>query len=61
MLHGTHAYTCCVPPTLNTAVRVEFMVRHVPSQAGNVTHDLFVTRLYRCHLSIHNSLDGADQ
>jgi hypothetical protein len=37
---------------LNTAVRVEFMARYVPSQAGNVTHDLFVTLLYRCHLSI---------
>ena len=27
-------------PTLNIAVRVEFIARHVPSQAGNVTHDL---------------------
>ena len=36
----------------NIAVRVEFMARHVPSQAGNVTHGLFVTLLYRCHLSI---------
>jgi hypothetical protein len=28
------------------------MARYVPSQEGNVTHDLFVTLLYRCHLSI---------
>ena len=27
-------------PTLNIAVRVEFMARQVPSQAGNVTHDM---------------------
>ena len=35
------------------AVRVEFMARHVPSQAGNVTHDLVVTLLsHHFHLSI---------
>jgi hypothetical protein len=27
----------------NIAVRVEFMAHHVPSQAGKVTHALFVT------------------
>ena len=25
LLRGTHAYQCCVPPMLNTAVRVEFI------------------------------------
>jgi hypothetical protein len=48
---AAHTHTCCVPPTLNTAVRVEFMARHVPSQAANVTHALFVTLWYRYHLS----------
>ena len=43
-----HPHACCVRPGLNTAVRVEFMARHVTSRAGNVTHDLFVTLLYRC-------------
>ena len=38
-----HAVCYCVRPGLNTAGRFEFMARHVPSQAGNVTHDLFVT------------------
>ena len=48
----TQGCTCCVRPGLNTAIRVEFMARHVPSQAGNATHDLFVTRLYPCHLCL---------
>ena len=30
-------------PTLNIAVRVEFMARHVPSQAGNETSEDFET------------------
>ena len=30
------AHGCCVRPGLNTAVRVEFMARHVPSQAGEM-------------------------
>ena len=46
---GAHGCTCCVCPGLNTAVRVEFMARQVPSSAQNVTHDLFVTLLSRCH------------
>ena len=46
------AYAVCAPGLTPRLLRVEFMARHVPSQAGNVTHDLFVTRLYRCHLSI---------
>ena len=52
MLHGTNAYMLCVPPTLNTAVRVAFMARHVPSQAGNETSEAFDTLLYGCYLSI---------
>ena len=43
---------CYLIPTLDIAVRVEFMARQVPSQAGNVTHFLFVTLLSGCHLSI---------
>ena len=30
-------------PTLNTAVRVEFMARQVPSQAGNETSEDYET------------------
>ena len=33
---------------LNTAVRVESMARHVPSQARNVTHT-FSLHLYQCN------------
>jgi hypothetical protein len=47
----TQGCTCCVLPTLNIALRVEFMARQVPSQAENVTHDLFVTLLSRCHFA----------
>jgi hypothetical protein len=42
----TRIHAVCVPPTLNTAVRVEFMVRQVPSQAGNETGEVFDTLLY---------------
>jgi hypothetical protein len=41
-----------VRPGIDIAVRVESMARQVPSQAGSVTHDLFVTLLSGCHLSI---------
>ena len=38
---------------LNIAVRVELILaRQVPSCARNVTHDLLVTLLSRCHSSI---------
>ena len=33
----------CVRSTLNIAVRVGFMARHVPSQAGNETSEAFET------------------
>ena len=39
-------------PGPNIAVRVEFMARHIPSQAGNVTHAVFVPLLSHFHLSI---------
>jgi hypothetical protein len=48
----TRGCTCCVLPTLNIAVRVAFMARHVPSQAGNETSEPFDTLLYGCYLSI---------
>ena len=35
---AAHTHTCGVPPTLNTAVRVEFMARQVPSQAREMLH-----------------------
>jgi hypothetical protein len=41
-----------VLPTLNIAVRVEFMARHVPSQAGNETSEDFEALLSHSHLSI---------
>ena len=43
MLRGTHACMLgCVPPTLNTAVRVEFMARQVPSllELPNVNEEI---------------------
>ena len=40
---ATYGCTCCVLPTLNIAVRVAFMARHVPSQAGNETSEDFET------------------
>ena len=39
-------------PGPNIAVRVEFMARHVPSQARNVTHDPLFTLLSHSHLSL---------
>mgnify|MGYP007078101371 CR=1 FL=1 len=38
-----HKDAHAVRPGLDMAVRVEFMARQVPSQAGKVTNDLFVT------------------
>jgi hypothetical protein len=34
---------CCVRPGPNIAVRVEFMARHISSQAGNETSEVFET------------------
>ena len=38
------------------AVRVEFMARHVPSQAGNVTHDLFITLFFCTAATYQNEI-----
>jgi hypothetical protein len=50
-----------VPTTLNIAVRVEFMARHVPSQAGNETREdyetHFVRLLYLSILAVHGNWD----
>ena len=46
----------CAPGLTPRLGLSSFMARHVPSQAGNVTHDLFVTLVYRCHLSIASAL-----
>ena len=39
----------CAPPGPNIAVRVEFMARHVPSQAGNETSEAKLLKLFSCH------------
>ena len=43
-------------PGLGTAVRVEFMARHIPSQAGNATSEAFETLFVQ--FACINSQDG---
>ena len=63
--HGRRSTCCrvlvmCAPDSTPRLYRVEFMARHVPSQAGNETSEdfetLFVsTVIPMLHVSMHNS------
>ena len=55
---GAQGWTCCVRPGPNIAyiaVRVKFMARHVPSEAGNETSEDYETHFVRVRLLFINS------